>query len=700
MRSGIWFFAICGIVGLALTAGSAQERRSEDEAVSFDGQDSRRSIDYFSRSGRLSRQEGKISDRDKLDRGSSRQIEQRFSPRAQYTRSRNLTDAPPKSLSNTALPGAEDYRRELFGPAGSSRRTLALPGTGREDFPNPRLMPTDRESRFPRTRNSRNAISNRQEPADDSSEVIHAEYKRRLGMPARGEVRQVRATESNTSPFLAPEAIGGPDLPAESPATSAPSQVPQRVDLLTFHTMATELDESSSGSRQAPTVLVRWVKQSHINIGQECECDLVVKNTSQIGVTDVSVEAYFPKSVQLVSSDPLPVSERDSLAWEFETLAPGEEQTIKIRMVPSERGELATTAFVRFTGTVPGLFHVEEPLLKLHVKGPKQVMLGDPASQIVMVSNPGTGVAGDVLVEATIPQGLEHPRGERLIMKIGSLNPGETRLVRLALASIEGGLQTIRIEAKSGAVLKQRLSTDVQVISPSIKVDIHGPALRYVGRMATFELIVSNNGAVTSDNVRAVYKIPDGFRFGRAKQGGKFDKSTNAVNWFVGRLESGQTAKLKLALMAIQPGTYLHQGGALSEHGARASTQFESHVEGTASLVLEIIDLDDPVEVGAETAYEVRVRNEGSKAAQNVGISCELPAGVELIQAKGPAKHLTENGLVVFKSLPELSPGKTAIYRIHVRGNVGGNHRFRVRLASDSIREPLIFEELTKFYDE
>jgi hypothetical protein len=249
-------------------------------------------------------------------------------------------------------------------------------------------------------------------------------------------------------------------------------------------------------------------------------------------------------------------------------------------------------------------------------------------------------------------------------------------------------------------VLKQRISTDVQVISPSIKVDIHGPTLRYVGRMATFELIVSNNGAVTSDNVRAVYRIPDGFRFGRAKQGGKFDEATNAVNWFVGRLESGQTAKLKLALMAIRPGIYLHQGGALSEHGARASTQFESHVEGTASLVLEIIDLDDPVEVGVETAYEVRVRNEGSKAAQNVGISCELPAGVELIQAKGPAKHLTENGLVVFKSLPELTPGKTAIYRIHVRGNVGGNHRFRVRLASDSIREPLIFEELTKFYDE
>ena len=59
-----------------------------------------------------------------------------------------------------------------------------------------------------------------------------------------------------------------------------------------------------------------------------------------------------------------------------------------------------------------------------------------------------------------------------------------------------------------------------------------------------------------------------------------------------------------------------------------------------------------------------------------------------------------ENGLVVFKSLPALEPGKTAVYRIHVRGRVEGSHRFRARLASDSIREPLIFEELTKFYGE
>ena len=40
------------------------------------------------------------------------------------------------------------------------------------------------------------------------------------------------------------------------------------------------------------------------------------------------------------------------------------------------------------------------------------------------------------------------------------------------------------------------------------------------------------------------------------------------------------------------------------------------------------------------------------------------------------------------------------IHTTRVKGTAEGNHRFRVRLASDSITEPLISEEQTKFYGE
>ncbi|MAG92431.1 MAG: hypothetical protein CMJ48_01585, partial [Planctomycetaceae bacterium] len=65
---------------------------------------------------------------------------------------------------------------------------------------------------------------------------------------------------------------------------------------------------------------------------------------------------------------------------------------------------------------------------------------------------------------------------------------------------------------------------------------------------------------------------------------------------------------------------------------------------------------------------------------------------------EGPSSHIAESGLVVFKAIDKLAPGKTAVYRVQVRGTIEGSHRFRARLTSESILEPLVFEELTKFY--
>ena len=87
------------------------------------------------------------------------------------------------------------------------------------------------------------------------------------------------------------------------------------------------------------------------------------------------------------------------------------------------------------------MFVVEEPRLDLSVHGPKELMVGDPATQAITVSNPGNGTARNVTIEARITKGLEHPHGERLVVQVGSLNAGESRLVRLPLVAVAGGPQ-------------------------------------------------------------------------------------------------------------------------------------------------------------------------------------------------------------------------------------------------------------------
>src|SRR5690606_12183057 len=116
--------------------------------------------------------------------------------------------------------------------------------------------------------------------------------------------------------------------------------------------------------------------------------------------------------------------------------------------------------------------------------------------------------------------------------------------------------------------------------------------------------------------------------------------------------------------------------------------------------VFKVSDLDDPVEVETETAYEVTITNEGTAAARDVGLTCELPQGLAFLKAEGPSDHKLQNEFIGFRPIEELAPGKSLVYRVHVKGAVAGDQRFRCRLMSEALKQPLFTEELTKFYSE
>jgi uncharacterized repeat protein (TIGR01451 family) len=331
------------------------------------------------------------------------------------------------------------------------------------------------------------------------------------------------------------------------------------------------------------------------------------------------------------------------------------------------------------------------------VEGPKEVLVGDTASQVIKVSNPGTGVATNVKLEAVIPAGLEHLRGERLAMEIGSLNPGETRTVRIALTSIGGGEQVLNVQVVADGGLREAETKTIDVIASSLNAKITGPSAPYVGRTAQYTVTIDNESDVASNNVRAVYKAPKGFKFLRADNGGRLDQAQRTVSWFIGSLEPGDSVKRSVFLTAVSTGDFTHSAAVTSELGASATAELATTIDATAKLVLLIVERDDPVKVGAETAFEVRVRNDGGKPATNVSLSIELPTGVKYQNHRGPSELLAQNGLLLFKSIGKLDAGKTAVYRIFVQGTAAGNHRLRARVASDSIGEPLIVEELTKF---
>ncbi len=453
-------------------------------------------------------------------------------------------------------------------------------------------------------------------------------------------------------------------------------------------------------SAQTPNVVVDWVKKSDINVGQECELHLVAKNSGTGPAAKVVLEAVFPSTVRLTSAEPKPESTADKLVWKFDSLPAGSEKKIAIKLIPSRRGDLGTSAQVSFSSQAAAVFKVEEPLLKVEIRGPKEILLGDPASQMITISNPGSGVAHNVKLEALLSEGLEHPHGERLNIEIGSIGPGDSQTVRLGLSAAKGGPQSIQVTASSSCDASATTMEKINIIAPSLSVAATGPGLRYVGRAATYNIDVTNDGTVANNNVRVSHRVPEGFQFVSANRGGKYDASQRTIHWFLGRLEGGQKSQVSCELTAISAGDFQHAVSVYSDSGIRADQMVATSVKGVAALSTEIVDFNDPIEVGVETAWEVRVRNDGSKAAKNIAVACELPAEVQLLVAKGPTQAVADQRLVVFRALPELAPGQQAIFRIQVKGVVDGTHRLRTRVTSDALDEPLLMEEATKFYSD
>ncbi len=444
---------------------------------------------------------------------------------------------------------------------------------------------------------------------------------------------------------------------------------------------------------QSPGVSVQWVRHGEFNVGQECDVDLLVQNNSKSTIRSVMTEAVIPSEVEVLDATPAPMTGTEVPSWTFGELKPGESRTVKLRVIPRQRGDVRLDAFVRLTGSASAAFSVQEPMIGVAVAGPDKVEVGQQAAYSIRVSNPGTGIANNVVIQAAIPEGLEHRSGSLLTIDIGTLNPGESRQAKLNLTAVKGGDQELAVRAVAEGGLTDESMTSVEVAEPQLQIAITGPEEQMSGRTADYKMTVSNAGIVQSANVRAKYRIPEGFEFVAANRGGKYAKADHSIEWFVGTLQPEETSEFQLTLKATKTGEALHQAGVISEHGQVTMCENLTQVEGTAALDLKIAASQPSVKAGEEIEWQVTIANTGSRAANAVGLSCELPAGFELVAAEGPSEYIAENGVMVFRSLPEVAAGETVTFTISGKCLRAGNQHLRLRVASESITEPLIGEE-------
>ena len=448
---------------------------------------------------------------------------------------------------------------------------------------------------------------------------------------------------------------------------------------------------------QTPSVIIQKRAPAEVKVGKPAAFVINVRNVGAVEALDVEVHDRIPAGMRLADASPPPQIQGNLLMWQIGSMPAGDERTITLQLIPEQEGELGSVARVSFEAAASVRTIATRPMLKIAQQTPAKVLIGQQLEIALTISNTGSGKATNVEIWEDVPAGLSHPEGPQLKQNLGTLMPGEVRNDSLFLKAEQPGIieNTIRLVGDDGLTAEETVS--VEVIAPKLEVALEGPSRRFLERQAKYQLNVANAGTASATNVEISVQLSRGFTFVSTDFEGQYDPNRHAVFWSLAQLPAGAQGVVPLTLLPVETGEQVIKINANADLSTLAQTERRMTVEGFADLEFSITNPNGPIEIGAETTYDIVVKNSGSKPDTNIRVQVQLPAGLELLSVDGDA-GTDGNGLVAFQPKAQLGPGQEFQYRVRVRGTTAGTHIAKAVVVSDQSSVPVTKEDTTRVY--
>lgn|GEM_PF-284704 len=396
----------------------------------------------------------------------------------------------------------------------------------------------------------------------------------------------------------------------------------------------------------------------------------------------------------------------EAMTWNVGELRPKESKTIEVEARTDRAGASTTCIVAGYNPEVCVTMNaVAPPTIALALRSPREVLICEDIPLRYEVTNTGQSTARDVRVRVPMPEGWRGQRDTEL--RVGDLAAGETKSVEFTARADRAGEFSLTNAEAMGAmgVTARSEAATVTVIQPELRVDFNAPETTYMGRDMGSRITVTNPTNVALRDVRVTADF-SGARFEEAGEGeNRTDRRSGNNTWSIGTLAPGETKTTMVRLNADRIGEVSGRIRAEAYCAQPQVQEFTTRVVGIPALLLEVIDERDPVRIGDETVYTIRVQNQGSAEATNIKILGVLPNGQEFVSARGAdngASNRTELSgapAVDFAPLARLAPKATAEWTIRVRATTPGDVRFGVRMTADQLDSPVEETESTNLVD-
>ncbi len=425
--------------------------------------------------------------------------------------------------------------------------------------------------------------------------------------------------------------------------------------------------------------------------------EIVVTNLTNMMVADVIVTEILDGNLKYSSSSPSAKVVGNELVWVIGELEAGEAKKIQITGAAAAAECIKTCATITYVVPACANVQVVQPALRLVKTAPSEVLLCDPIPVKITVTNTGTGIAQDVKISDILPDGLMTSDGKRSVMlDAGTLSTGQSKSFTMDLKASKTGSYVNKATAMASGGLKAEASTTTVVRQPVLAITKTGPEKLYLGRPAEYKITITNKGNAAATDTVLEDTLPAGVTAVKASDGGKTSGSN--VIWDIGTLAAGATRTVSVSCTPTVMGTASNTVRATAVCAEGVSASVRTEVLGIGAVLIEVIDLSDPIEVGNMVTYEVVVTNQGSIPDTNIKIVCTLEENEQYVSSSGATRGTLQDNTVTFAPLPTLAAKAKATWQVNVKAVKAGDVRFTAVMDTDQLTRPVQETEATHIY--
>ena len=209
-------------------------------------------------------------------------------------------------------------------------------------------------------------------------------------------------------------------------------------------------------------------------------------------------------------------------------------------------------------------------------------------------------------------------------------------------------------------------------------------------------MTVINSGTLTEPKATLSLPLPAGTVATRLTDYGTV--ADGVARWEVAALEPNRGKEVCVTLAVEKPGALAFNPVATGTLAAPAKSDCATKVIGVPAILLEVVDVADPIEVGKEVTYKIRVTNQGSATGTNLRLGGELAEAQEFVRASGSTPVNVVGRTLRIEPLASLAPQAVAEWELVVKAAQAADARFRAEVSSDQFEQPITEYEATQQY--